>query len=297
MKLCAEPNICDRPVTATLRPADVNAIVGLVNADHLVGLPICYEDDVERALRADSTVDVGWWRRFEGLETTVAIDGGEVVGAVSYAYDPTESTGYVLWMHCAENEHLSERLVSHALASLGQPPKVHAFWIATPLALGLEGLPIRRREVAHTTMLEAGFAGADLWAYLVGQPVVDAEEVARVEPSEDNVVGVDERWHLTMEVSASIVGRATIGVGRCGTGVVWWIEVPTEHRGKGYGRRLLRQGMKILGDRGATQIVLYVDHDDPTSRDRGPALQLYKSLGFGVVDHLWSYSMNRGQAS
>ena len=38
-----------------------------------------------------------------------------------------------------------------------------------------------------------------------------------------------------------------------------------------------------------TEVVLFVDHDDPKARDRRPALELYLAEGFAVVDHLWSY--------
>jgi hypothetical protein len=43
-------------------------------------------------------------------------------------------------------------------------------------------------------------------------------------------------------------------------------------------------------------VVLFVDHDDPESRDRRPALELYLAEGFTVVDHLWSYRRGQGEA-
>jgi hypothetical protein len=42
-------------------------------------------------------------------------------------------------------------------------------------------------------------------------------------------------------------------------------------------------------------MILFVDRDDPVGRDRRPALALYESEGFAVVDHLWSY--RRGDVS
>jgi hypothetical protein len=42
--------------------------------------------------------------------------------------------------------------------------------------------------------------------------------------------------------------------------------------------------------RGATQCILFVDHGYD---QRDPAIALYRSEGFVVVDHLWSYWRGR----
>ena len=60
-------------------------------------------------------------------------------------------------------------------------------------------------------------------------------------------------------------------------------------RGRGLGRRLLAQALATLAEHGARSAMLFVDHDDPANRDRRPAIALYESMGFQVVDHLFSY--------
>jgi ribosomal protein S18 acetylase RimI-like enzyme len=89
------------------------------------------------------------------------------------------------------------------------------------------------------------------------------------------------------------VGGAELSVPVPGLGVLWWLEVEPEHRRRGYGRQLLRAARQVLVEAEATETILFVDHDDPVERDRRPALELYLSEGFTVVDHLWSY--HRGE--
>ncbi|MGL5823948.1 MAG: mycothiol synthase [Nocardioides sp.] len=57
-------------------------------------------------------------------------------------------------------------------------------------------------------------------------------------------------------------------------GEVYVIAVAPHAHGRGVGRVLLRAGLGYLADRGADQIVLYVESDN------APALALYHSLGF-----------------
>ena len=45
----------------------------------------------------------------------------------------------------------------------------------------------------------------------------------------------------------------------------------------------------MLAEAGATETILFVDRDSPGTPDRRPALALYLSEGFTIVDRLWSY--------
>ena len=91
-------------------------------------------------------------------------------------------------------------------------------------------------------------------------------------------------------------GGAELSLPAPGIGVIWWLEIEPEHRRRGLGRQLLRAARSVLAEEGVAEVVLFVDHDDPTARDRRPALELYLAEGFTVVDHLWSYRRGEGEA-
>jgi ribosomal protein S18 acetylase RimI-like enzyme len=101
---------------------------------------------------------------------------------------------------------------------------------------------------------------------------------------------------VELEVGGGAVGGAELSLSAPGIGVIWWLEIEPEHRRRGLGRQLLRAARSVLADEGVTDVVLFVDHDDPKARDRRPALELYLAEGFTVVDHLWSYRRGEGEA-
>ncbi len=93
------------------------------------------------------------------------------------------------------------------------------------------------------------------------------------------------------------MGGAELSLPAPGLGVIWWLEIEPEHRRRGLGRQLLRAARTGAWPRRRwTEVVLFVDHDDPKARDRRPALELYLAEGFTVVDHLWSYRRGEGEA-
>ena len=95
-------------------------------------------------------------------------------------------------------------------------------------------------------------------------------------------------WRLSVERDGAIVAEAEVGVhGRLA--VLWWISVDEGARRQGIGRALLRQALVLAADNGAESCILFVDHDDVVLRDRRAAIALYRSLGFHVIDHLFSY--------
>ena len=265
---------------------DLDAIAALVNADEVVGQPRCRPEDVRRALTGAATMERAWWDNFIDLTTIVATDGNSIVGAASSAIHRTEGTAYILWLHARENPSVVGEMFDEVMRTVGSQRRIRAFWIATPLTLGMEALPATTRPVTHAALVQRGFAASDQWLYMVGSPVSTAADVADVQPVAAN------EWELTaFDASGAVIGNATAQLAHDGVGIVWWLEVKPPFRGRSYGRALLLQAMKLLGSAGADRLILYVDHDDPLSRDRRPAIRLYESVGFRAVDHLWSYEL------
>ena len=275
------------PVFRLADEGDVDAIAALVNDDHVLGQPRCRAENVRKALAGAATMERAWWDNFVDLQTIVATDGNSVLGAASSAVHREEGTAYVLWLHARESLPVVADLLDEVVRMRESQTVVRAFWIATPLSLGMEGLPAQHRAVTHAALLRRGFSGRDEWLYLVGDPVSEAADVADVHAAAEN------EWTLTIsDTAGATIGEAKAELGQDGVGIVWWLEVKPQYRGRSYGRALLLQAMKLLGAAGAERLILYVDHADPSSRDRRPAIQLYESVGFRTVDHLWSYELS-----
>jgi ribosomal protein S18 acetylase RimI-like enzyme len=291
-------------VIRELRSGDMPAVLDLIRADVLEGQPVCGAADLQAALDGTVTIEAGWWERFTSIRAVVALEDGAVVGAASYALRALcgpqavgegidapryDGAGFVLWLHAMERRAVIEALLRTMLDVLRECPAVYAFWISTPLTCGVEGLPLEHRPVTHRVLAEMGFAGKDDWLYMVGPVAQDAEiEV------EEHCRGEGE-WQLQVngERGEQNVAHAVIGLGRERLGILWWITVEENWRGRGLGGRLLRRARKVLGEKGADRVILYVDHDDP---EREAAIHLYLTQGFCVLDHLWSYQ-RAGMAS
>lgn len=267
---------------------DADAVADLVNADPLAGQPTCRADDVRLAMAGAANMERAWWDAFTDLTTVVATDDASLVGAASCAVHSREQIGYVLWLHAREEPKVVGDVLTELLHRLAPQRCVRAFWIATPLTLGAEALPARHRPITAAALTRLGFSARDQWLYMLGRPVTAAADAGRVEPKGRN------EWELTIcDPTGATVGTVTVELGRDGVGVVWWLEVKPPYRGQSYGRALLLQAMTLLGSAGAERLILYVDHDDPSTRDRRPAIRLYESVGFRTVDNLWSYELTR----
>lgn len=269
---------------------DMPAVLALICVDHLPGQPICTVQDVQNALAGHATIDRGWWEALKSIRTIVVTAKDEIVGVASYGtrnLDDSEfaGCGFILWLHAQENREVTEALVSYIHTSLQHCPQIYAFWIATPLTFGVEALAIEHRPVMHQVLLTSGFTGEDDWLYMKGLPFTQQPIIGR----HAEIERIKDGWKLFMYEGHERIAEAEIGLGRDHVGVLWWIEVQEPWRGQGLGKQLLLQARKILGDAGAYTIILYVDHDDRTERNRVPAIQLYQSQSFIVVDHLWAY--------
>ncbi len=282
-----------------VRQEELPAVLELVNADLLPGQPACSRQALEMAMRGESPVDASWWHALSGVEVVAARREGAVVGAASCAVANADRSGWLLWLHAREARDVVEALVDHVLGELTGCSHLYAFWIATALSLGLEALPVEQRPVTHEILTSRSLAGRDSWRYLVLAPEATAiaggeagaEDVASVLP----ISGAGEipTWRLLVGDREEPVAAAEVALGGDGCGVLWWIDVEPAHRGRGIGKRLLRQALRFLALEGAETVAALVDHADPRDRDPRPVLRLLASAGFAEVDRLWSYESSR----
>jgi ribosomal protein S18 acetylase RimI-like enzyme len=296
MQRSARPRPAAALEVGRLRYEDLPAIIDLANADLLPGQPACGRHALDMALRGESPVDATWWRELANVQAVVARRGGTVLGAASYAVAPTDRSGWLLWLHAQESRAVVEALIDHVLGELTGSSHQYAFWIATALSLGLEALPVEQRPVTHEVLLSRGLVGRESWRYLVlpmdRTPIEGApEEVALAIPI--SAQGEMPAWRLVMGDREQPVAAAEVALAGDGCGVLWWIDVEPAQRGRGFGRRLLRQSLRFLALRGARTVAAFVDHDDPRDRDPRPILRLLGSAGFQEVDRLWSYESPR----
>lgn len=276
----------------TMRPyesADEGMVLEIVNEDRLPGQPRVSAEMLAEALAGRSEIDAGWWALLAPVRTDVAVDGsGRVVGVVSYAVHAAEPVGFLLWLHCREDESLATALVDHACVELGTD-SVRAFDFASALTRGLEALPVRRRQATHRALEKAGFTGEDLWRYmrmpLESRELLPRGTGARARQCEGGnfEVRVRDRWGRK-------TGEVVVGPPVAGTGVLWWISVEERARGRGLGRALVGSALGLLLELGAREVILYVDDGPRAEDDRSAANALYESVGFVEVDRLWFYT-------
>jgi ribosomal protein S18 acetylase RimI-like enzyme len=273
-----------RPLT----PDDVGALCRLVEADRLPGQPACTPDMVAWTLAGRSRLHRWWWQQLVAFRMlAVESAGGNLMGAGASGRR-ANGWRYLLWLHAREDPPVVEYLLGSFLHGIGPADPVYAFWFSTELSVGLDGLPRRARAVTHDALLAAGFTGADRFAYLRADEPGPSPEVSF------RCRGQGGDFHVEIGPEDGPWGAADTSLPAPGLGTVWWLEVEEAHRRRGTGRQLLRAARSLLAEAGATETILLVDHDDPVERDRRPALALYRSEGFRVVDHLWSYRRGQG---
>jgi ribosomal protein S18 acetylase RimI-like enzyme len=270
---------------------DEAAVLDLVAADRLPGQPLTTPEMLAEALAGRSPIDGGWWAELEAPITEVICDKtGRVLGAVSYATRPSDGTGFLLWLHCREDQALAEALIARVLGRLAGRT-VHAFEFASALTLGLEGLPARHRPATRKALAAAGFTGRDLWRYMRADlPIAGLPHAAHVTVHEcEDPPGK----RLEVREGGELLAEATIGRPVAGIGVLWWIGVAPAARGRGLGLALLGSALDLLTGLGAREAILFVDDDAPAGapeRDRTAANGMYDRAGFTEVDRLHSFT-------
>jgi len=276
--------------TRPLGPDDVEGLCALVDRERLPGQPNCTLERVRTALAGRSTTDPWWWRELATMRT-IGVEAPDGSLAAAGALGRRRSgERYLLWLHAGETPELVEGVLWPLLRGVRRGDPIFAFWSATELSVGLEGLPRQHRPATHEALLARGFTGEDRWLYLSAPAAGPAPET----PFRRRGHGAELRVEL--EVEGSPVGGAELSLPAPAVGVIWWLEIEPEHRRRGLGRQLLRAARSVLAEEGAVDVILLVDHDDPKARDRRPALELYLAEGFTVVDHLWSYRRGEGEA-
>lgn len=284
--------------TSTVRPyaeSDFEQLLALLQGiDPIPGQPRVSSQMVRAALDGTSPIDGGWWAELKDLQHLVLPRDEGVVGAVAVGTSKADGAGYLLWL-AANDSEIVGTLVNAALDALKETTVQRAFSFATALDEGLEGLPIHLRPEVHQALASRGFGDEDMWVYM-------RRDLAASEPllANDDVVTTfaitegeePQSWRITA-AGGPEEGVIEIGLLPSGTGIVEWLHVDDAHRGRGLGRIALSVGLRKLVSLGATEVILYVDHDAPgTERDRTAALRLYEAMGFEVVDHLHSYECN-----
>ena len=274
-----------------LGPEDVAGLCTLIDRDRLPGQPRCTPERVSAVLAGHSTTDPRWWRELATMRT-IGVEGpdGSLVAAGALGWRRSGER-HLLWLHAGEDPEHVEAALWPLLRGVRRPDPIFAFWAATELSIGLEGLPRGHRPATHDALLARGFTAEDRWLYLTAPA---AAGLAPEAPFRRRGVGSELRVELVAEGKAA--AGAELSLPAPGVGVIWWLEVEPEFRRRGVGRQLLRAARSVLAEEGASEVVLFVDHDDPAARDRRPALALYEAEGFTVVDHLWSYRRGEGAA-
>ena len=265
---------------------DTDGLLALLRREHRpLGQPEVTGAMLAACLRGRSPIDDAWWADLHTYQVSVLTgrDGG-LVGAVATGIAATDGAGYVLWLAGGQDTAVQTRLLDDALARLAGTSVQRAFWFATALGAGLEGLPAARAGTLHAALVQRGFAGRDAWLYL-------HRDLGDIPPRPAAGVVAGAGGSVTIRlpgVSAAAVVTGALLSPRLA--IISWLGVIPPRRGRGVGRQLLDEMLSHLRHLGAAGAILYVDHDAPGGdRDRSAATALYLSAGFALVDHLWSY--------
>jgi ribosomal protein S18 acetylase RimI-like enzyme len=254
---------------------DVGQLVELLNDDRLIGQPEVTEAAVLNTLAKKSLVDQSFYDELVNTQILVATEGSTLRGAV--AYGDTDAGGRdILWLEGRENRKVIDALLVTAFDGWDGPAR--AFWYASPVGAGLEGLPSGHRPVIADALRACGFKGSDQWSY---QHCVL-----------DGTSGNATLWQSTNKTvydGDCAVGEYEIGFVAPHTGVLWWIEIQEAYRGRGLGGQALDAALADLSRLGANEVIGYVDDDPASGRSRVAAKALYASRGFHEVDRLWSF--------
>ncbi|MFF4352567.1 GNAT family N-acetyltransferase [Streptomyces sp. NPDC001530] len=258
----------------------------LIDADRLPGQPHCAPGKLAAAWRGD--VPLADWTMPVRPRIGILADAEDCPrGIITYLSWTGVHTGLICWVHAHEDPAALRALLRHALADLAHCPQTEAFVCAPPGPLGPGGLPRAHRGATHDALLQTGFTGrregSYLYCALPAEPL-PAKLVADVFPCD-----VPPGHRLIIRDAAEPVAEAVVSVGPERTGTVYWIETRPTHRRRGLGRKLLRQALALLAEQGATEVALVVDDAPQPGPDSQAAPRLFESLGFSLVDRLWTY--------
>lgn len=280
--------------TRPYRTDDRDAVLALIGDDRLTGQPEANPAMLAQALAGHSPDGTDHWTALEVPRTVVAHDTtGRLRGVISWATRPSDHAGFILWLHAGEDPAVASALIDAALDDLG-PRTVHAFAVASALSLSPGGLPVRSRPATRKALESAGFCGHDRYRYFHRHlPQLPAVPEPRAYPIAD-VRATDDPtgWHLRLrDTDGALVGQASFGAPVDGIGLVRWIHIDAEHRGRGLGRNLLAQGCDLLAGNGGHELIAYLDEDPPhEARLNRTAANLLATHDFDDIDTLRTFT-------
>ena len=270
-----------RPFAAS----DRAALLALLRREHRpAGQPPVTPAMLAACLRKESPIDGGWWADLRTYQVSVLPgDGGGLAGAGATGISRKDGAGYVLWLAAGGDPDIQNQLLDEALSQLAGCSVQRAFWFATALDAGLEGLPVATARGLHQGLVQRGFEGSDAWLYMHRR----LEDITARSADGAVTAGGSVTIRPPGEAPDTYVQGGLLNPGLA---IISWLGVTPARRGRGLGRQLLDAMLAHLRHLGAAEVILYVDHDAPGGdRDRSAAIALYRSSGFAEVDHLWSY--------
>jgi GNAT superfamily N-acetyltransferase len=234
-----------RPLAAS----DSGALLALLGREQrLLGQPHVTHAMLEQCLLKQSPIDGGWWAELSAYRVAVLAGAGGLAGAVATAV--SDDAGYVLWLAAGGDAGVQGQLLDIAVGQLPGNRPLRAFWFATALGAGLEGLPVRHAASLNAALLTRGFEGRDAWLYMhrdLGD--ITARPAARAVTTPGGAVTIrPEGDPPGCDVQGSLLFPEL--------GIVSWLGVAPEHRGHGLGRQLLDAMLGHLRHLGAREVIL-----------------------------------------
>ena len=92
------------------------------------------------------------------------------------------------------------------------------------------------------------------------------------------------KWHGAAEDPAKAVGEVYVGE-------VYVIGLASAYQGRGLSGHLLRLGIKQMVNKGATEVILYVEKDNES------AVRVYEKSGFDIAENHVVYAVNSGNGA
>lgn len=268
------------------RPDDEPGVRELVDADRLPGQPHCTSERLAAARRG-LLPPADWVVPARPQISVLAGAGDRPRGVIAYRSWTEVHTGVICWVYAREDPPALGALIGHALAALAHCPRIEAFVAAPPGPLGPGGLPRAHRAATHEALLHSGFTGRRQGRYLhraLSAELPPAKRVADIVPCD-----FPPGQRLIVRQGAEPVAEAVVSVGPDRTATLYWIETLPTHRHRGLGHELLGQALALLAEQGATEVALVVDDPQHPDDESQAAPRLFESLGFTLVDQLWSY--------
>lgn len=97
------------------------------------------------------------------------------------------------------------------------------------------------------------------------------------------------KWHGAAEDSAKAVGE--VSVGKVSVGEVYVIGLASAYQSRGLSGHLLRLGIKQMVNKGATEVILYVEKDNES------AVRVYEKSGFDIAENHVVYAASSGNGA